>query len=77
MATDTLEEVKRLVDQLTPNDQGLLIEYLRNQKPFVQNGNQIDEDDAWQELFHIGDSLSKDESKHRETMTQVLLSSRR
>ena len=77
MATDTLEEVKRLVDQLTLNDQGLLIEYLQNQKLFAQNGSQVDENDAWQVLFHIGDSLAETESKHPETMTQALLLSRR
>jgi hypothetical protein len=84
MTTTTLEQVQRLVDQLTPLEQVRLLEYLTPRLVHAvanarapQSAARPAHADAWQEFFRIGDALAATDKPGMNTMTTTLLAMRR
>lgn len=84
MATTTLEKAQRLVDQLTPSEKSILIEYLASQnhetivagKTTVSAENPV-YSDAWRTFFRIGDALAASDQPEAPTMTEAVMMMRR
>jgi len=84
MATASLVEVQRLVDQLTPLEQARLLEYLAPRivqvvtttqpEPTVQTAEMAE---AWQVFFRIGDALAASDRPELPTLTQAVQAMRR
>ena len=84
MATTTLDEIKRLTDNLAPLDQVRLIEYLVPRLARVLAEAQLTvpagpghSADAWEELMRLGEELSQRDRPEMTTLTTGVLSSRR
>ncbi len=84
MAADTLDEVRRLVDQLTPVDQVRLLEYLTPkiaQTVAASQERAIDtahaRTDAWNALFRAGDELAGSDPGEGLTLTAAIVAMRR
>jgi hypothetical protein len=84
MQTVTLEQARRLVDQLELSDQARLLEYLMPRVIHtVVAGQQVEATNtatlspAWQELFRIGDAIAAAETPQQETLTATVTSMRR
>ena len=84
MTTTTLDQVQRLVDQLTPLEQARLLEYLtprivrvvaRVQSELTVGGPALD--DAWQTFFQIGDELAASDQPGMPTLTETIQTMRR
>ncbi len=83
MAAATLDHVQQLVDQLSPLEQVKLLEYLssriaravaQQQTPTVARSQY---EDAWAELFHVGDAIAASDTNEAATLTSSVLSMRR
>jgi hypothetical protein len=79
-----LNQVQRLVDQLTPLDQLHLLEYLISRIARIVVSSQSTPSvltrsikDAWQEFFRIGDELAASDTPERSTLTATVLAMRR
>jgi len=84
MPTATLDEVKRLADNLAPLEQVRLIEHLVPRLAQVLAEAQItrsvgpeDRADPWEEFFRIGEELAHRDQPGMSTLTAGVLSSRR
>lgn len=82
MSTVTLDQIQRLVDQLTPEEQECLLEYLAPRiaqfKPTKQPSPwQQASTDAWQSFFRLGDALAASDNSDSPTLTQSVLTMRR
>lgn len=84
MQTVTLEQARRLVDQLGLSDQARLLEYLMPRVIHtVVAGQQVKTAEKatlpqeWQELFRIGDAIAALETPQQETMTATVTAMRR
>ena len=84
MPTATLDEIKRLADNLAPLDQVRLIEYLVPRLARVVAEAQLtlpigpgQSADAWEELMRVGEELSQRDRPEMSTLTTGVLSSRR
>jgi hypothetical protein len=83
MATATLDQVQQLVDQLSPLEQVKLLEYLtpRIARAVVQqSGTSVAHtqyQDAWAELFRIGEMIAASDPSDTPTLTSTVLSMRR
>jgi hypothetical protein len=84
MGESTLDQVQRLVDQLTPLEQARLLEYLAPRIAQVMasersasSPSQHSNAEAWSEFFRVGDELASDDSGDGETLTAAVLAMRR
>jgi hypothetical protein len=84
MAEATLDEVQRLVDQLTLLDQAQLLEYLAPRIAQAVAASQANattstpgNSDAWTEFFRLGDALAASDSPEGATLTATVLAMRR
>ncbi len=82
MSTVTLDQIRRLVDQLTPGEQECLLEYLASRiaqlKPTKQpSPRQPASTEAWQTFFHLGDALAASDNSDSPTLTESVLAMRR
>ncbi len=91
MSQDTLAEVERLVDGLTPAEQVRLLEYLapRIARALALPGSmgtgsgkerveqQGGRAGGWEEFFHTGDVIAAEDRPDFPTLTGTLLSMRR
>jgi len=84
MQTVTLEQARRLVDQLDLSDQARLLEYLMPRViRTIVAGQQVETTEKTtlpqelQELFRIGDAIAAAETPQQETLTATVTSIRR
>jgi hypothetical protein len=90
MAAPTLDEVRRLVDQLPPVDQARLVEYLAPRiaraLADAQSISTLEADhsrqsnthsDAWQRFFRIGEEIARSTPPGAESMTAAVQKMRR
>lgn len=83
MSTASLEQVPRLVDQLSLRDQARLLEYLTPRVVRTVVSAQQTEtaemtalQDAWDEFFRIGDEIAALDARPTETLTSAVTSMR-
>ena len=84
MTQSSLDELERLVDQLSPKDQASLLVYLalRMSQAVTLTSHPVSvtpQEGAgpWEEFFRIGDALAASDKPGSETMTAALLAMRR
>jgi hypothetical protein len=82
MSMNMLEQVKSLIDQLTPFEQEALLDYLKPRLTQTSETTQSTAsrdklDSAWQEFFKAGDEIVASDNGNSETLTQTLLNMRR
>jgi len=84
MSTQTLEQVKNLIDELGPLEQARLLEYLTPKiaRALASAEQEITPAERgaatpWQELFRIGDEIAATEQIGTQTMTQAVIAMRR
>jgi len=84
MAESTLEQVQRLVDQLSPHDQARLLAYLAlriahvvTSTPPTASVTAQGTPEAWEEFFRLGDALAASDTPASETLTAAVLAMRR
>lgn len=85
MTTHQLDQVQRLVDELSPLEQAQLLEHLAfkvTQVIAARPGTsaaapQADYEQAWKEFFLLGDKLAASDTPGAATLTQAVLSMRR
>ena len=83
MAAATLDQVQQLVDQLSPLEQVKLLEYLSSRIARAVAQQQITAvarsqyEDAWAELFRLGDAIAASDTNEATTLTRSVLSMRR
>ena len=84
MADSTLEQVQRLVDELTPLDQVRLLEYLTPRIARIVAASYTGvpastrvNADAWAEFFRVGDALAASDTLEGDTLTTTVLAMRR
>jgi hypothetical protein len=82
MSINMLEQVKSLIDQLTPFEQEELLDYLKPRLAQTSESNQPEDspeelDAAWQKFFKVGDEIAASDNVNSETLTQTLLNMRR
>lgn len=83
MQVATLEQIEKLVDQLSMIDQARLLEYLTprvvqtlvSSKTTEPSKTHVSE--AWCELFRIGDEITAMQSPSDLSLTQAVITSRR
>jgi hypothetical protein len=82
MSMSMLEQVKILIEQLTPFEQEALLDYLKPRFAQTSKNPQSEAlrdelDAAWQEFFKVGDEIAASDTGNFETLTQTLLNMRR
>lgn len=83
MGDYSLDQAQRLVDQLAPRDQALLLAYLASRVvqmvPATQPARTESPaaEDAWDAFFQLGDGLTVGDPSDSETLTQAVLAMRR
>lgn len=82
MADSTLDQVERLVDQLSPHEQARLLASLalRIARVAERQPHETAPPDggaAWAELFRVGDALVADDKPELETLTSAVAAMRR
>ncbi len=84
MAESTLDQVQRLVDQLTPLEQVRLLEYLAPRIARVVAGSgptgsisTLASVEAWAEFLRVGDALAASDPGEGHTLTEAVLEMRR
>ena len=84
MADSTLEQVQRLVDELTPLDQVRLLEYLTPRIARIVAASYTAvpastpvKADAWAKFFRLGDALAASDAPEGDTLTATVLAMRR
>ncbi len=84
MASATLDQVQQLFDQLSLLEQAKLLEYLtpRIARALIQqqaatSATNVQHQDAWAELFRIGDTIAASGTTDVPTLTSAVLSMRR
>lgn len=83
MANSTLDQVQRLVDQLTPHEQVRLLAYLTSRLAQVVMTMQpppprapSETADPWETFFQLGEALAATETSEGETLTAAVLAMR-
>jgi hypothetical protein len=82
MGKTTLDQVQRLVDDLTPLDQVRLLAYLtpriaQTVAAMYPSTSTLDQATAWGEFFRIGDALTTGDKPEAETLTSAVVTMRR
>ena len=82
MADNKLDQVKRLINQLTPYEQAQLLQYLTpriaHSLAYTQPQSSREEyDAAWERFFKAGEEIAESDNPDAETLTQTLLKLRR
>jgi hypothetical protein len=83
MADTTYNQVRNLVNQLTPIDQARLLEYLTSRIAGLVKSGQFTNTtasasrDAWKNFFRIGEEIESSDSLDAATLTSTLISIRR
>lgn len=84
MAETTLNQVERLVEQLSPHEQAHLLAFLalRLARAVTETSHPVgvtspDPGGAWEEFFRLGDALAACDTSASETLTAAVLSMRR
>ncbi len=82
MADNKLEQVKRLINQLTPFEQAQLLQYLTpriaHSLAYTQPQSSREEyEAAWDAFFKAGEEIAASDDPNTETLTQTLLKMRR
>ena len=82
MTNNTLDQVQRLVDQLTPVDQVRLLAYVASRvaQVFPASSTAVDGPeavDAWERFFEVGEELATTDTPEGETLTAAVLAMRR
>ncbi len=84
MTENTLDQVQRLVDELSPLDQVRLLAYIAPRVarvveasyPKAQTSTH-DRTEAWAEFFRVGDAVADSDQPDGETLTATVLAMRR
>ena len=84
MAENTLNQVQRLVEQLSPHEQAHLLAFLALRMAQVVTTTSHSASitspelaEAWKEFFHLGDALAASDTPASETLTAAVLAMRR
>jgi hypothetical protein len=84
MAENTLNQVQRLVEQLSPREQAHLLAFLalRMAQVVTATAPPVSHTppaavEAWEEFFRLGDALAASDTPASETLTAAVLSMRR
>lgn len=82
MVEISLNEVERLVDQLSPQEQARLLGFLAQRvakavEHAVQREVSPAGDEAWAEFFRVGDALAASDKPELETLTSAVAALRR
>ena len=82
MTDNTLDQVQRLVDQLTPADQVRLLAYVASRvaQVFPHSSTTVDgpePGDAWERFFELGEELAATDTPECDTLTAAVLAMRR
>jgi len=84
MAENTLDQVQRLVEQLSPHDQARLLASLALRMAHVMTSippptsvTPPESAEAWEEFFRPGDALTASDTPASETLTAAVLAMRR
>lgn len=90
MAAATLDEVRHLVDQLSPLDQAQLVEYLAprivravaaahapGRSAPDETARRGADSEAWHRLFALGDEIAKTAPPEAESLTAAVTTARR
>ena len=82
MAENTLDQVERLVDQLSPHEQARLLASLALRMAQVAERRSRetappDGGDAWAELFRVGGTLADEDKPELEMLTSAVTAMRR
>jgi hypothetical protein len=84
MAESTLDQVQRLVEQLSPHEQAHLLAFLALRMAQVVTAasptaspTPLETAEAWEEFFRLGDALVASDTPASETLTAAVLAMRR
>ena len=83
MAASTLDQVQRLVEQLSPHEQAHLLASLALRMAQVVTASHLASSippktaAAWEEFFRLGDALATSDMPEEETLTAAVLAMRR
>ena len=84
MAENTLNQVQRLVEQLSPHEQAHLLAFLALRMAQVVTATALpasvtspETAEAWEALFRLGDALAASDTPASETLTAAVLAMRR
>jgi hypothetical protein len=84
MAENTLNQVQRLVEQLSPHEQAHLLAFLALRMAQVVTATAPpvsytppEAAEAWEEFFRLGDALAASDTPASETLTAAVLAMRR
>ena len=83
MAENTLNQVQRLVEQLSPREQAHLLAFLALRMAQVVTAtappvsHPPEAAEAWEEFFRLGDALAASDTPASETLTAAVLAMRR
>ena len=84
MAESTLDQVQRLVEQLSPHEQAHLLASLALRMVQVVTSTSphasvtsLETAAAWEEFFRLGDALATSDTPASETLTAAVLAMRR
>jgi hypothetical protein len=84
MAESTLDQVQRLVEQLSPHEQAHLLAFLALRIARVviatshpASATPLETAAAWEEFFRLGDALAASDTPAAETLTAAVLAMRR
>ena len=82
MAESTLNQVQRLVDQLSPHEQAHLLAFLALRMAQAvtsppASSTSPEPVEAWQEFFRLGAALAASDTPAAETLTATVLAMRR
>lgn len=84
MAENTLNQVQRLVEQLSPREQAHLLAFLALRMVQVVTATAPpvsytppEAVEAWEEFFRLGDALTASDTPAAETLTAAVLAMRR
>ena len=83
MPDTTFNQIRNLVNQLTPVDQARLLEYLTSRiAGLVKSGQFVNSTgsalkDAWKDFFRIGEEIESGDTLEAATLTSTLISMRR
>jgi hypothetical protein len=84
MAESTLDQIQRLLEQLSPHEQAYLLASLALRMAQVVTATSLPASSAppesaaaWEEFFRLGDALAASDTPATETLTAAVLAMRR